>query len=343
MHDLFFDYELPASRIAQQPAEPRDTARLLVLDRQSDTIRHRTFRDLPELLTSGDRLILNDTKVLPARLFGRRVATGGKWEALFLRATADGLWEMLAQTRGYPQIGEAFAVEPGPFTLTLVGRTPDRHWLMRPELPGLPVDLLTRFGQIPLPPYIRRGRAELPDQARYQTVFASHPGSVAAPTAGLHFTPALLERLHAAGIGTSTVTLHVGLGTFASVKADDPTQHVIHTEWCEVGTDTIAEIQATQARGHRVIAVGTTTTRTLETAARPDGLRPFRGESQLFIHPPYRFAVPDAIITNFHLPRTTLLLLVQAFAGTERLRRAYTEAIHQEYRFYSYGDAMLIL
>lgn len=343
MHDLFFDYELPASRIAQQPAEPRDTARLLVLDRQTDTIRHHTFRDLPELLAPGDRLVLNDTKVLPARLLGRRAATGGKWESLFLRETEDGLWEMLAQTRGYPQAGETFAVEPGPFTLTLMGRTTDRHWLMRPELPGPPVELLTRFGQIPLPPYIRRGRAELPDSERYQTVFASHSGSVAAPTAGLHFTPELLARLHATGIGTSTVTLHVGLGTFEPVKVDDPTQHAIHGEWCEVGADTVADIQATRASGHRIVAVGTTTTRTLETAARPDGLRPFHGESRLFIHPPYAFTVLDALLTNFHLPRTTLLLLVQAFAGTDLIRRAYREAIQQEYRFYSYGDAMLIL
>lgn len=343
MNAFFFDYELPDSLIAQQQAEPRDTARLLVLDRHTQTIRHHRFHELPDLLATGDRLILNDTKVLPARLLGRRAATGGKWEALFLRETAEGLWEMLAQTRGYPHEGETFAVEPGSFTLTLVGRTPDRHWLMRPEQPGTPADLLTRFGQIPLPPYIRRGRAEAPDEERYQTVFASHPGSVAAPTAGLHFTPSLLERLRSTGIDTSRVTLHVGLGTFEPVKVDDPTRHPIHSEWCAVTAETVADIQTTRARGGRVVAVGTTTTRTLETAARPDGLRPFHGASELFIHPPYEFAVLDAMVTNFHLPRTTLLLLVQAFAGTELIRQAYAEAIRHGYRFYSYGDAMLIL
>lgn len=342
MNDLFFEYELPPRLIAQQPAEPRDSARLLVLERTTGAISHRTFRDLPELLAPGDLLVMNDTKVLPARVIGKRLATGGKWEGLFLRETADGLWEMLAQTRGFPHEGEAFAVEPDPLRLTLVGRTSDRHWLMRPDPAGSPADLLTIHGRIPLPPYIRKGIANDPDRERYQTVFAANPGSVAAPTAGLHFTAELLDRLAARGVETARVTLHVGLGTFESVKVDDPRQHAIHAEWCEVTAPTVQAIRAAKERGHRVIAVGTTTTRTLETAARPE-LHPFRGASALYIHPPFEFRVLDALVTNFHLPRTTLLLLVQAFAGIENVRRAYAEAIASDYRFYSYGDAMLVL
>ena len=343
MNRLFFDYDLPEKLIAQQAVEPRDSARMLVLHRESGTISHAQVRDLPVFLSPGDRLVLNDTKVIPARLLGRRSTTGGKWEALFVRETATGEWELLAQTRGYPQIGEGFDVEPGPFRLTLVGRTADHHWLMRPEPPGAAADLLPRHGRIPLPPYIRKGRAVAEDEQRYQTIYAQHPGSIAAPTAGLHFTPELFDRLHDHGIDTSWVTLHVGLGTFEPVKTADPRSHSIHREWCEVPEATVTAIQTTKAAGKRIIAVGTTTTRTLETAARPEGLRSFRGESDLYIHPPFEFRVLDGLLTNFHLPRTTLLLLVQAFAGSEAIQRAYAEAIRHEYRFYSYGDAMLII
>ncbi len=335
----FFDYHLPEHLIAQHPAGWRDESRLLVVRRDSGTLEHRTFRDLPDLLSPGDLLVLNDTKVLPARVVGRREATGGKWEGLFL-AESGGLWEMLAQTRGYPEVGTVFVTDTG-LRLTLRGRTADRHWLMEPDPKGTPAELLGRFGHIPLPPYIRKGRDEAPDRERYQTVYAEHAGSVAAPTAGLHFTPELLERLAARGIGTARVTLHVGLGTFASVKASDPSKHSIHREWCEVTQPTVDAILAAKSRGSRVVAVGTTTTRTLESAARPDGLRPFSGETGLYILPPFEFRVVDALVTNFHLPRTTLLLLVGAFAGSELLRAAYAEAVAREYRFYSYGDAML--
>jgi S-adenosylmethionine:tRNA ribosyltransferase-isomerase len=339
---LFFDYTLPEHLIAQEPAARRDESRLLVVRRGTGELEHRVFRDLPELLTPGDLVVLNDTKVLPARLVGRREKTGGKWEGLFLHAQPDGAWVMLAQTRGYPQLGEAFVTDSG-LRLTLASRTAQRHWLVRPESPGTPAELLGRFGQVPLPPYIRKGRAAQADAERYQTVYADRSGSVAAPTAGLHFTPELLGRLAARGISTVRVTLHVGLGTFEPVKADDPTKHPIHAEWCEVPAATVDAIGSCKTRGGRVVAVGTTTTRTLESAAHPEGLRPYSGDTGLFIHPPFEFRVVDALVTNFHLPRTTLLLLVGAFAGSELLRRAYEEAIRREYQFYSYGDAMIIL
>lgn len=339
----FFDYHLPEHLIAQHPAAERDSARLLVVRRASQSVHHHVFRDLPELLSPGDLVVLNDTRVLPARVVGRREATGGKWEGLFLRTAEGGLWEMLAQTRGYPEIGTAFVTDTG-LKLVLRGRTPDRHWLMQPEAEGTPPEVLSRYGHIPLPPYIRKGREEANDRDRYQTVYAgASAGSVAAPTAGLHFTPAVFERLGARGIGTARVTLHVGLGTFAPVKEDDPTKHVIHHEWCEVKQEAVDAIRATKARGGRVVAVGTTTTRTLESAARPDELRPFCGETGLFIHEPFEFRAVDALVTNFHLPRTTLLLLVGALAGSELLERAYAEAVANEYRFFSYGDAMLVL
>ena len=342
MTNLFFDYDLPERLIAQRPAERRDGARLLVVYRESNTLEHRLVRDLPQLLHAGDRLVLNDTKVLPARLVGRREPTDGKWEGLFLRARESGEWELMAKTRGYPQPGERIVTDSG-LSLVLVGRTSERHWLVRPDAPGSAFELLNRYGQIPLPPYIRKGRADAPDADRYQTVYAAVPGSVAAPTAGLHFTPELFASLESNGIARLRVTLHVGPGTFAPIKADDPTRHEIHSEWCEVLTESVAEIAATKAAGGKVIAVGTTTARTLESAAASGELRPFAGGTKLFIHPPYPFLVLDGLLTNFHLPRTTLLLLVQAFAGSELLRRAYEEAIRAEYRFYSYGDAMLIV
>jgi len=338
----FFDYELPTRLIAQYPAEPRDSARLLVARRGSTALAHHIVRDLPELLQAGDLLVLNDTKVLPARLIGQREGTGGKWEALYLKTVETGDWEVLAQTRGFANLGERFMTDNG-LTLILTGRTDDRHWLMKPEASESAMELLVKHGQIPLPPYIRKGKAHSSDIERYQTVYATHSGSVAAPTAGLHFTPELFERLKTAGITTARVTLHVGLGTFAPIKAEDPTQHAIHAEWCEVTEETVEAIRSTKARGGRVIAVGTTTVRTLETAARPEALKPYRGESHLFIHPPFEFRVIDGLFTNFHLPQTTLLLMVQALTGADALKAIYSEAIAREYRFYSYGDAMLYL
>lgn len=335
---MFFDYDLPPELIAQEPAAERDAARLLVINRADQSLSHRTVRDLPSLLNPGDLLVLNDTKVIPARLIGHREATGGKWECLFVEQLPTGEWEVLAQTRGYPKNGERFVTDSG-LILELVGRTAEKHWLLKPMESGSAIDLLTRHGHIPLPPYIRKGRSKENDLERYQTVFAEKAGSVAAPTAGLHLTPRVLDELSARGVGIVRVTLHVGLGTFAPVTASDPLKHTIHGEWCEVSAETNDRILATKRACGRVIAVGTTTTRTLETA----GLQPFSGVSRLFIHPPFTFRAVDGLMTNFHLPRTTLLLLVQAFAGSDLLKKAYDEAIRERYRFYSYGDATIIL
>ena len=332
---------MPERLVAQHPAARRDEARLLVVRVGTGALEHRVFRELPALLRAGDLVVRNDTRVTPARLVGTRVATGGQWEALFLREVG-GDWELLAKTRGYPEVGEAFRTASG-LTLTLTGRTAERHWLMTPDGPGTAAALLLAHGSVPLPPYIRKGRAEAADGERYQTVYARHPGSVAAPTAGLHFTPEVFADMQSSGVATAGVTLHVGLGTFASVKADDPTAHPIHAEWCEVRPETADAVNATHADGGRVVAVGTTTTRTLETAAASGTVRPFAGDSSLFIYPPYRLRAVDALLTNFHLPRTTLLLLVQTLTGGEMLRHAYAEAVRREYRFFSYGDAMLVL
>jgi S-adenosylmethionine:tRNA ribosyltransferase-isomerase len=338
----FLDYDLPPERIAQEPAAERDRSRLMVVRRSDQTIAHHIFADLPTLLASGDLLALNDTKVLPARLLGRRERTGGKWEGLFLRE-ANGIWEMLCQTRGTLVEGEIVLVEPGAsatgvLSLTFAGRTPDGHFLFRPST-GNTQELLTQFGHMPLPPYIRKGLDQPADIERYQTVFAHTPGAVAAPTAGLHFTDRVFDQLSLRGIQRTFVTLHVGLGTFQPLQGDDPAKHVMHAEWCDLSSETAAAIAECKARRGRVVAVGTTAVRTLETARG----QPFRGETNLFIRPPYNFTVVDALVTNFHLPKTSLLLLVGAFAGEELLRRAYESAIVEGYRFYSYGDAMLIL
>jgi S-adenosylmethionine:tRNA ribosyltransferase-isomerase len=344
----FLDYALPPELIAQEPCPERDRSRLLVARRRDGTLDHRHFHDLPDLLAPGDLLVLNDTRVLPARLLGRRERTGGKWEGLYLGSDAEGTWELLCQTRGRLQEGEAVLVEPGPLRLTHLGRTPDGHFRFRPEAPGGAAELLARHGRMPLPPYIRKGRAGEADTERYQTVYARRAGAVAAPTAGLHFTERVFARLRERGVVTATLTLHVGLGTFQPLQSDDPAQHVMHREWCELPAAAADAVNACRARGGRVVAVGTTAVRTLETAAaqRPDPagpLAPWSGETGLFIYSPYRFKMVDALVTNFHLPRTSLLLLAGAFAGEDLLRRAYAEAIARAYRFYSYGDAMLVL
>jgi S-adenosylmethionine:tRNA ribosyltransferase-isomerase len=341
--NMFLDYHLPVERIAQRPVEPRDAARLLVAERRSGAMRHRHVRDLPELLRGGDLLVVNDTKVLTARLLGRRAKTGGKWEGLYLGTTAEGEWELLCQTRGTLTAGELVEVEPGPLALELTARPAGQPWRFRPHSAEPAVELLQRHGHVPLPPYIRKGIADEADRGRYQTVFAQPPGSVAAPTAGLHFTPELLDRLAAAGIGRVAVTLHVGLGTFQPLGDGDPARHVMHREWCTVSPAAVATIQSAKADGGRVVAVGTTTVRTLESAARGGALQPFTGETDLYIHEPFAFRVVDALMTNFHLPRTSLLLLVGAFAGEALTRRAYEAAVAGAYRFFSYGDAMLVL
>jgi S-adenosylmethionine:tRNA ribosyltransferase-isomerase len=355
------DYHLPPSLIAQEPAARRDASRLLVVRRRDNALEHRTFADLPELLAPGDLLIHNDTRVLPARLVGRRERTGGRWEGLFLHANEAGLWELLCQTRGRLVEGETVLVEPGSLRLTLVGRH-GGHWLARPEAPGTAFELLELHGQVPLPPYIRKGQARDEDRDRYQTVYARRAGAIAAPTAGLHFTPEVFAALDRRGIERACVTLHVGLGTFQPIQVEDVRLHPMHCEWGELPAATVEAIAACKARGGRVVAVGTTAVRVLETvaaassaaAAAPPGspraaaaaggpLRPWSGETNLFIYPPYEFRCVDALVTNFHLPRSTLLLLVGAFVGLDLMRRAYEKAVEQQYRFYSYGDAMLIL
>jgi S-adenosylmethionine:tRNA ribosyltransferase-isomerase len=343
METDYLHYELPPQLIAQEPCEPRDRARLLVVRRSPATIAHHIFRDLPDLLTPGDLLVLNDTRVLPARLLGRRQRTGGKWEGLYLRRLPDGLWELLCQTRGHLTAGETIDVEPGPLRLSLVEKTTQGHWLVQPSHPGAPPEILAAYGHMPLPPYIRKGRAVAADLEDYQTVFAREAGAVAAPTAGLHFTAELLDRLQQRGIERTFVTLHVGLGTFQPIQAENVSEHRMHQEWGELPAAAAEDIARCRRQGGRVVAVGTTSVRLLETVAASGGIRPWSSETGLYIFPPYEFRVVDALITNFHLPRTSLLLLVAAFAGVDLIRQAYKTAVEEAYRFFSYGDAMLIL
>jgi S-adenosylmethionine:tRNA ribosyltransferase-isomerase len=299
------------------------------------------------LLRGGDALVVNNTRVVPARVLGYRLATGGRWEGLFLSTTCDGEWRLVCKTRGKLRAPEAVRlITPqgaDDVKLWLLEQTGDGVWLARPEVDEPAVSLLERIGRVPLPPYIRKGEMVESDRANYQTVFATVTGAAAAPTAGLHFTPALLQRLSDAGIQRYEVTLHVGLDTFRPITADTLDQHQMHSEWCQIGDETAAALRSCRAAGGRIVAVGTTSVRVLETAAGQGELRGWSGDTRLFIRPGYPFRAVDALMTNFHLPRTTLLLLVGAFAGEALIRRAYHEAIRQEYRFYSYGDAMLIL
>ncbi len=338
-----FDFELPPELIAQQPVEPRDRSRLMVLRVGANTWEHRVFAELPDLLNPGDVLVRNNSRVVPARLLGHRVATGGRWEGLFLRVLSDDCWEILATTRGRPREGERVRVGHG-LDLVLVERGEAGRWVVRPESIEPALTLLERHGTIPLPPYIRKGREGPGDRERYQTTFAAVPGSVAAPTAGLHFTPELFARLATHGIERVDLTLHVGLGTFRPIETESITEHVLHAEWAELPPTAAEALNAVRGRGGRVVAVGTTSSRTLETSAQADGtFRPFRGETALYLQPGHLFRGLDALITNFHLPRSSLLVLVAALAGYDLTRAAYEEAISRRYRFYSYGDAMLIL
>jgi S-adenosylmethionine:tRNA ribosyltransferase-isomerase len=342
-----FDFDLPDELIAQRPIEPRDCSRLMVVDRRRGRWEHRTFAELPELLDPRDVLARNNTRVVPARLVGRRETTGGKWEGLFLREQAGGTWEMLATTRGRPSLGEQVVVGHG-LHLALEARGAAGSWIVRPcrdvehqEEPT--VALLERHGQTPLPPYIRRGRESPGDRLAYQTVYARWPGSVAAPTAGLHFTDQVFTHLDARGITWIDLTLHVGLGTFRPMEVQQLEDHVMHAEWAELSPQAVETLQARRRQGGRIVAIGTTSTRTLEAAAASGTLQPFSGETQLFIRPGHVFHAVDALITNFHLPRSSLLVLVSALAGLDLIRAAYAEAIRNHYRFFSYGDAMLIL
>ncbi len=340
MQTCDFDYELPADCIAQTPLEPRDAARLLVLRRASDPLEHAHFRDLGGFLAPGDLLVLNQTRVIPARLAARKIPGGGRVEVLLLRRQAAQTWEALVGGKGLHP-GRRLQIEGGP-AAEIVAALSGARRLIHFEQPLGPS--LERIGQMPLPPYIHTA---LEDLQRYQTVYAREPGSAAAPTAGLHFTPGLIDHLRGRGVNFTHVTLHVGLDTFAPVHESDPRAHEIHTEWCQVTPEAVQAIQSAKQAGKRVIAVGTTSVRTLESAAclaEPgQSVAAFEGPTDLFILPGYRFRVVDALITNFHLPRSTLLMLVSAFAGRARILAAYEAAKQSGYRFYSFGDAMLIL
>ncbi len=337
-----FDYKLPADRIAQEPLPERSASRMMVLDRAAGLRTHRRFRDLPEHLRRGDCLVLNDTMVLPARLYGRR-PTGGRVEVLLLRpAAGDRQWHALARPARRLRLGERVEFGPG-LAATVVGEGDEGLRELRFEVDGDFEQALDRLGLPPLPPYIRR-RARPEDRQRYQTVYARRAGAVAAPTAGLHFDQGILAALAGTGIETVFLTLHVGLGTFRPVAVERVEDHHMHAEPYQVLPEAAERISRARAAGGRVVAVGTTVVRALETVADDDGrVRPDSGETDLFIYPGYRFRAVDALLTNFHLPRSTLLMMVAAFAGREFILEAYQEAIDAGYRFYSYGDCMLIL
>lgn len=340
-----YDYELPPELIAQQAAEPRDSARLMVLDRAGGDVRHSTFGHIGEFLRPNDLLVLNNTRVFPARTLGTR-STGGKVEVFFLRDLGhDGLWEVLLKCNGKPKFGEYLELEEGLLHVKLAKKLESGHWsVVVPRGEDL-IDTLERIGRTPLPPYIHREKQESDDKydrRRYQTVYAKQPGAVAAPTAGLHFTPGLLTQLQERGIRTTEVTLHVGAGTFQPIKENDVRRHKMHEEFYSISDEAAEAIMETSRQGGRIVAVGTTSCRTLESAAISGEIKAGSGSTGIYIFPPYKFQFTDAIITNFHLPRSSLLLLVSAFAGRERILSAYEEAKQKGYRFYSFGDAMLI-
>ncbi|MGB3419304.1 MAG: tRNA preQ1(34) S-adenosylmethionine ribosyltransferase-isomerase QueA [Dolichospermum sp.] len=347
-----YDYELPLRLIAQNPAVPRDSSRLLVVNSlknpHSIPVSHHIFRDLPELLQPGDLLVMNNTKVIPARLYGCK-STGAEIEVLLLEERRHNCWLALVKPGKRFKIGSEIIFTAGgeenqqTLRATVVESDPQTggrllQFDLPPEVPL--VQVLGKFGEIPLPPYITASTAA---NEQYQTVYAQEEGAIAAPTAGLHFTPELLERLRVCGINQAFITLHVGVGTFRPVEVEDVTTHAMHEEWIEVSADTVEQIRATQAAGGRIIAVGTTVVRALEGAAQLGDLQPFMGKTNLFIYPGYKWQVVEGLITNFHLPRSSLLMLVSALIGREMLLDIYQKAIASEYRFYSFGDAMVIL
>ncbi len=337
-----FHYELPPELIAQEPVEPRDAAHLLLLERASERLEHHIFRELPELLQPGDCLVANDTRVIPARLLGRRLPGGGTAELLLLHRRDARRWEVLARPGRRLRPGARVEFGAGELLAAIEEDTPAGGRVVAFTWQGGTFEVvLEKLGRTPLPPYIHTALA---GTERYQTVYSRAAGSAAAPTAGLHFTPELLRRLAARGIGMVYITLHVGLGTFRPVQVEVVEEHVMHSEWYSVATEAAEQINTARRAGGRLIAVGTTTARTLETQADAVGLvQPGSGETRIFIYPGYNFKAIDGLITNFHLPQSTLLMLVSALAGRERILATYAEAIHRRYRFFSFGDAMLIL
>lgn len=336
-----FYYDLPPELIAQTPLEKRDESRLLCLDKATGEWSHHHFYELPDFLRAGDCLILNNSRVLPARLLGRRLPGGGACEVLLLQDKGDKVWECLVRPGKHLREGARVSFGDGELTAEIAEVLPDGNRLVRFDYNGIFLEVLERLGKMPLPPYIKE---ELQDQERYQTVYSKVNGSAAAPTAGLHFTPELLERIAAKGVGVGYVTLHVGLGTFRPVKEDEIEQHDMHSEYCTIPQETADLINRTKANGGRVICVGTTSCRTIESWAGEDGtMTATGGWTNIYIYPGYRFKVMDALVTNFHLPESTLIMLVSALAGREHVLAAYEEAVRERYRFFSFGDAMLIL
>ena len=336
-HDFY--YELPQELIAQTPLAQRDSSRLLVLHRADGSVEHRHFHDILDYLRPGDCLVLNNSRVLPARLLGRR-ASGGAVEVLLLRDTGNDVWECLTKPGRKTPVGAELSFGEGLLTAVVVGAKEDGNKLVRFRYQGIFLEILEQLGKMPLPPYIKE---ELQDQERYQTVYSKVNGSAAAPTAGLHFTPELLAAIEAKGVRLAWVTLHVGLGTFRPVKAEEITDHHMHAEYCMLSAETAALLNAARAAGGRIVCVGTTSCRTIESFAAEDGsFTEKSGWTDIFIYPGYRFKAMDALITNFHLPESTLIMLVSAFAGREQVLNAYTIAVEERYRFFSFGDAMFI-
>ena len=337
-HDFYYD--LPEELIAQTPLERRDASRLMTLDRKTGEVTHRHFYDLVDLLQPGDCLVMNNSRVLPARLLGHREPTGGAVEVLLLKDQGSGVWECLTKPGRKTHTGTELSFGGGELTATVVGEKEDGNKLVQFHYEGIFLEVLERLGKMPLPPYIKE---ELEDGERYQTVYSKVNGSAAAPTAGLHFTRELLDKLAAKGVKEAYITLHVGLGTFRPVKAEEITEHHMHSEFCMISQETADMINETKRAGGRIVCVGTTSCRTLESLADENG---FFHESSawtdIFIYPGYRFKAMDALITNFHLPESTLVMLVSAFAGREKILNAYNIAVQERYRFFSFGDAMYI-
>ena len=336
-HDFWYD--LPEELIAQTPLMQRDGSRLLVLDKDSGEVRHQHFYDIIDYLQPGDCLVMNDSRVLPARLLGRR-PTGGAVELLLLRDLGEKRWECLARPGKKLQVGAQVEFGDGELTATVVAVQEDGNRVVEFHYEGIFLEVLERLGKMPLPPYIK---AELADQERYQTVYSKEVGSAAAPTAGLHFTTELLERIRAKGVNTAFVTLHVGLGTFRPVKAEEISEHHMHSELCMMSRETADMLNKTRQQGGRIICVGTTSCRTVESLVNDDGSFEAKSKwTEIFIYPGYQFKALDALITNFHLPESTLVMLVSALAGRENVLNAYNIAVQEKYRFFSFGDAMFI-
>jgi S-adenosylmethionine:tRNA ribosyltransferase-isomerase len=335
-----FDFYLPQELIAQHPIEKRDEARLMVLDKQSGNIEHKVFRDVLDYLEEGDCLVLNDTRVLPARLFGTKEGSGGKMEFLLLKRKEKDFWETLVKPGRRAQIGSRFLFGNGELKAQVVDMGEEGSRIVRFEYEGIFEEVLDRLGQMPLPPYIKE---KLEDKEMYQTVYSKEQGSAAAPTAGLHFTEELLKRIEEKGVKLAFLTLHVGLGTFRPMKVENIDEHVMHSEYYSLSKESASAINSAKENGKRVVAVGTTSTRTLETIGGEDSrVREQSGWTDIFIYPGYKFKIVDALITNFHLPKSTLLMLVSALASRDIILNAYETAVREKYRFFSFGDAMII-